>query len=202
MVSRMNALMSGKERLSKNEIILLMALPSESQGLFEKENISVHYCGIGKINAAHKTTELIYLHKPKCILNLGTAGSHKYKTHELIECTAYVQKDMDITPLGFPLGQTPLDHIPGKIESETITNLKKGICGTGDVFEIGQPKLACDLVDMEAYAIAKVCKKMNVNFTAIKYITDGSDPHSKEDWFKNLRPAAEALLKIYHEIVI
>jgi len=178
-----------------------MALPSESQGLFEAAKIPVHYCGIGKVNAAYRTTELIFRLKPKRILNLGTAGSHKFKTHEMIECRAFVQKDMDITPLGFPLGQTPLDDIPARIDVPVVTQLKKGICGTGDVFEIGTPRLECDLVDMEAYAIAKVCKKMNVELTAIKYITDGSDPHSKEDWLKNLKPAAENLLKIYHQVL-
>ncbi len=190
------------KKLSRNEILLIMALPSESQGLFENQSISLHYCGIGKINAAHKVTELICLHKPKHILNLGTAGSHVFKTHELIECSAFVQKDMDITPLGVPLGETPLDPIPGRITGTTVTNLKKGVCGTGDVFEIGTPKLKCDLVDMEAYALAKVCKKMNVEFTAIKYITDGSDPHAKDDWLKNLQPAAVSLLKIYQEIIL
>ncbi|MEK6773870.1 MAG: 5'-nucleosidase [Bdellovibrionota bacterium] len=188
-------------KINSSDVLVLMALPSESQGLFEAAGIAVHYSGIGKINAAMKTMELIMRLQPKQILNLGTAGSHKFKTHELIECSAFVQKDMDITPLGFPLGQTPLDDIPGKIEVSTLTKLKKGICGTGDVFEIGPPRLACDLVDMEAYAIAKVCKKMQVELTAIKYITDGSDPHSKDDWIKNLQPASESLFRIYQEIV-
>ncbi len=184
-----------------SDILIIMALPSESQGLFEAENIEVNYCGIGKVNAAFRATELILKHQPSRILNLGTAGSHKFKTHEMIECKSFVQKDMDITPLGFPLGQTPLDDIPGAIDVQTFTELKKGICGTGDVFEVGTPRLPCDLVDMEAYAMAKVCKKLKVDFTAIKYITDGSDPHSKDDWIKNLKPAAENLLKIYQQIV-
>lgn len=183
------------------DLLVIMALPSESQGLFEAANIDVYYCGIGKVNAAFRATELILKYKPWRVLNLGTAGSHKYNTHEMIECKSFVQKDMDITPLGFPLGQTPLDEIPGAIEVTTFTSLKKGVCGTGDVFEVGPPRLPCDLVDMEAYALAKVCKKLQVEFTAIKYITDGSDPHSKEDWIKNLKPAAENLLKIYQDIV-
>jgi len=188
-------------KTNSHDILVLMALPSESQGLFEKAGVKVYYSGIGKINATFKTTELILQSRPKKILNLGTAGSHKFKTHDMIECRGFVQKDMDLTPLNFPLGETPLDEIPGRIEIPTITNLPKGICGTGDVFEIGTPKLTCDLVDMESYAIAKVCKKLNTEFTSIKYITDGSDPHAKDDWLKNLKPAAEALLKFYQQFV-
>jgi adenosylhomocysteine nucleosidase len=187
--------------LSKENIVLIMALPSESQGRFEKLQIPVHFCGIGKVNATMKATELILKTGCRHVLNLGTAGSHQFVTHELIECAGFIQKDMDLSPLNFPLGETPMDDIPGKIEFPTLTGLKKGLCGTGDVFEIGKPRLECDLVDMEAYAIAKVCRRFKVGFTSIKYITDGSDPHSKDDWFKNLRPASESLLQIYQQIV-
>ena len=179
-----------------------MALPQESRGLFEKENIPVNYCGIGKINAAFKATQLILEQKPKHVLNLGTAGSHKFSAHSLIECRAFVQRDMDVSPLGFPLGQTPVDDIPGIIETPLILkNLASGVCGTADVFEIGPPKLECDLVDMEAYAIAKVCKKLSVPFTAIKYITDGSDDQAHKDWSANLPPASQKLLEVYRQLV-
>lgn len=180
-----------------------MALPQESRGLFEKENISVHYCGIGKVNAAFKTTQLILEKKPKLVLNLGTAGSHKFPAHTLVECKGFVQRDMDVSPLGFPLGQTPVDDIPGLITFPLLLkNLSTGVCGTADVFEVGPPKLDCDLVDMEAYAMAKVCKKLEVPFAAIKYITDGSDDQAHKDWSANLPPASVKLLEIYRQIVL
>jgi adenosylhomocysteine nucleosidase len=184
--------------IQKNQLGLIMALPGESQGEFEKNKISLHYCGIGKINAAHKTMEMILTHKYKAILNLGTAGSHKFSTHSVVECTSYVQRDMDLSPLGMKRGVTPMDEIPGAIEGLKVTALElSGICGTGDTFEVGPPKLECDLVDMEAYAMAKVCKKMNIPFYSIKYITDGSDHSAHNDWVANLKPASKALLEIY-----
>ena len=82
-----------------------------------------------------------------------------------------------------------------------MTDHPKGVCGTGDRFEVGPPKLDCDLVDMEAYAIAKVCRKMNVEFTAVKYITDGSDDQAHKDWFENLKPASRKLFEIYQQLV-
>lgn len=184
-----------------DEIGILMALPMESQGLFEKEKIKVHYCGIGKVNAAHKTMEMILSHKYKLILNLGTAGSHKFSTHSLIECTGFVQRDMDLSPIGTQRGITPMDDIPGPITIDRISSLENhGVCGTGDTFEVGPPKVACDLVDMEAYAIAKICKKMKIPFHSFKYITDGSDHSSHNDWFENLKPASKALLDLYLKI--
>ncbi len=177
---------------------LILALPMESQGLFEAANIPVSYCGIGKVNAASKAAELIHKHGATFILNLGTAGSDRFPTHTLVECSAVVQRDMDITPLGFPLGETPMDPISGRIDLEELfPDLPKGVCGTGDVFETGTPKVPCDLVDMEAYAIAKVCKQNGVGFSAVKYITDGSDHNAHNDWQDNLVHGAKALLDVY-----
>lgn len=182
------------------DYILIMALPVESQGHFEKAGIEVHYCGIGKVNAAWKTTELILKNPGKKILNLGTAGSPKLKTHDLVECTSFVQRDMDIRPLNFPLGLTPMDEIPGEIQGTRIfKGLEHGVCGTGDRFEVGPPELACDLVDMEAYAMAKVCKRYSVDFVSIKYITDGSDDQAHKDWQANLLKGAQALFEFYQK---
>lgn len=187
--------------MKKNQfqnVAVIMALPMESQGLFEAENIQVHYSGIGKINAAMKTTEVILKYQPDLVLNLGTAGSQKFNTHTLLQCTQIVQRDMDITPLGFPLGETPMDEVPAVIEIENyFPELPTATCATGDSFETGVPKLPCDLVDMEAYAIAKVCRKFQIPVISLKYITDGHDDEAHKDWRENLIPGAKALLAIY-----
>jgi adenosylhomocysteine nucleosidase len=54
-----------------------------------------------------------------------------------------------------------------------------------------------DLVDMEAYAIAHVCKQMNVNFVCYKYITDYvGTPNQADAWRKNVAIGAEEMLSI------
>lgn len=185
--------------MPNSKVALIIALPMETQGLFQ--DIEVHYCGIGKINAAFKATEIILKTGCTHIINLGTAGSHVFPTHSLIECSQVTQRDMDLSPLGFPLGQTPMDEIPGNLECHSLfADLPKGICGTGDRFEVGPPQLKCDMVDMEAYAIAKVCKKMGVKFSAYKYITDGSDDQAHKDWIENLKPASKKLREIFDQI--
>ena len=170
----------------------------ESQGLFEEAGISVSYCGIGKVNAASKAAELIHRYGATFILNLGTAGSDRFPTHTLVECTALVQRDMDISPLGFAVGETPMDPIGGRIDLDSrFPDLPKGVCGTGDIFETAAPKLSCDLVDMEAYAIAKVCRQNDVGFASVKYITDGCDHNASDDWQANLVPSARDMLEVY-----
>ena len=184
------------------DILLIMALPGESKGLFEAEGIPVYYSGIGKVNAAATAMDLIHKLKPKLVVNLGTAGSSKFDTHSLVEVNTFVQRDMDITPLGFKMGETPFDEIPMEIKLEThFKNIPSGVCGTGDTFETGAPKVACDLVDMEGYAIAKVCKKMNVPLLSVKYISDGANEKSHMDWEENLLEGAKKLLSIYQRLI-
>lgn len=184
------------------DVALLMALPGESQGLFEKENIPVHYCGIGKVNAAMAAMDVIQRRACKVIVNLGTAGSGKFNTHDLVEVSSFVQRDMDISPLGFSIGETPFDPLPGAIDLiPYFAELPKGVCGTGDSFETQKPKVICDLVDMEGYALAKVCRKMGVQLISLKYITDGADHNAHNDWEAHLLPGARKLLEYYKKMV-
>ena len=186
--------------MNKN-ISVIMALPSESQGLFEQAPVNLHYCGIGKVNAAHKTTEVILTQKPALILNLGSAGSKHFATHALVECESFVQRDMDISPLGFKIGETPMDELGYELSVPTyFSELPKGVCGTGDSFEVGPGKMPYHLVDMEAYAMAKICRRYGVPFISLKYITDGADDSAHQDWYENLKPASQKLFS-YYQIV-
>ncbi|QIO07606.1 5'-methylthioadenosine/S-adenosylhomocysteine nucleosidase family protein [Acinetobacter lanii] len=180
-------------------IALIMALPNESKGLFEAAGIEVHYSGIGKINAAFKAFEVIQKTGCKTLLNLGSAGSSHFDAHALVEVIQFVQRDMDVSPLGFEIGVTPLDHDhPAEIQLEPyFPDLAQGICGTGDSFETGQPKVPCNLVDMEGYAIAKVCKKLAVRCISVKYITDGANDTAHLEWEQNLLLGAQKLLSLY-----
>lgn len=184
------------------EIALIMALPNESKGLFEAAGITVHYSGIGKVNAAFKAFEVIQNTGCQILLNLGTAGSAHFNAHELVEVRQFVQRDMDVSALGFALGHTPMDDDhPAEIDLvRFFEQLPQGICGTGDNFETTAPKLACDLVDMEGYAIAKVCKKLDVRCVSVKYITDGADDTAHLDWEENLLFGAKKLLALYQQI--
>ena len=181
---------------------LIMALASESKGLFEAEGVEVHYSGIGKVNAAFKAFEVIQKTRCKTLINLGTAGSSHFKAHELVEVKRFVQRDMDVSPLGFEVGITPMDdHLPGAIDLEPFfAHLPKGVCGTGDSFETDLPKVACQLVDMEGYALAKVCRKLDVRLISVKYITDGADDSAHLDWEENLLLGAQKLLNLYQTL--
>ena len=162
-----------------SDVALIMALPNESKGLFEQAGIEVHYSGIGKVNAAYKAFEVIQKTGCKTLINLGTAGSTYFDKHELVEVSQFVQRDMDVSPLGFTVGFTPFDTMhPAEIHLEPFfQQLRTGICGTGDSFETGESKVPCHLVDMEGYALAKVCKKQGVKWGKTDSETQWRDIH-------------------------
>jgi adenosylhomocysteine nucleosidase len=55
----------------------------------------------------------------------------------------------------------------------------------------------CEVVDMEAYALAKTCWHENAKFACVKYITDGADHAAADDWQRNVHKAAEDFLRLF-----
>jgi adenosylhomocysteine nucleosidase len=187
-------------------LLIVMALPLESQGVFERAGIDVLFTGVGKVNAAHALTRRLTEYRcagltlPR-VVNFGTAGSQRHPTGRLIECTAFIQRDMDVTGLGVPLGTTPFDELPARLEVEPLfPQLPKGVCGSGDSFVMSACADECDVLDMEAYALAKVCRLEGCVFNAAKYITDGADHTAANDWQSNLKHAAEAFFALYAQL--
>jgi adenosylhomocysteine nucleosidase len=183
-----------------------MALPAESQGVFERDGVPVLYTGVGKINAAwaltRKLSEYHHASQPRpLVVNFGTAGSRSLATHTLVACRSFVQHDMDVTGLGFARGTTPFDESPARIDFDPVfADLPHAICASGDSFQTGECAIACDVVDMEAYALAKVCWLEQVRFVCVKYVTDGADHASASDWQDNLHRAADEFLRCYREL--
>ena len=118
--------------------------------------------GVGKINAAYHTLKAIIEFKPRLLINFGTAGALSDGLDELVEVGHVVQRDIDLRPMGFPLGTTPYDPISGVL-ALTGTGVT---CGRGDDFVDSPPELPCDIVDMELYALAKVAAKEGVALRA------------------------------------
>ena len=153
--------------------LILIAIREEAPDLNHMMN--VFYTGAGKVNAAITAGELIAKYQPKRIINFGTAGGITVGTG-LHECTQFVQRDMNCVGLGCKPGQTPFE-----------TNVSIGTpgltCSTGDNFVMDpQLLIPADLVDMEAYAIAKACEKHHVEFLCFKYVSDQANATADTDW--------------------
>ncbi len=186
-------------KLSPQTTLLVMALEMEARGKIEALGFPIIFTGVGKVNAAHALTKHLALcehtgHLPKLVLNIGTAGSRKFKAGSLVACHRFEQRDMDVTPLGMKKYETPFDDRPITIEhSKIFTDMPHGLCATGDNFATEDKDPNHEVIEMEAYALAKVCTKENVPFAAVKFITDGIDGQAATDWPAMLEKASIAL---------
>ena len=158
--------------------LFVAALKEETPGLDY-----FHYIGAGKINATYNLVKLIHRYKPSEVINYGTAGAVKKGLLGLVECTKFYQRDMDARGLlDLNLGETPFDTI-----NEIINSNNGYSCGSGDSFVTKKIEMDVDLVDMEAYALAKVCKLENIRFRCFKFITDNADDKAPVDWIENCK---------------
>ena len=169
--------------------LFVAAIKEETVGLDYFKHI-----GVGKINATYNTLKLIQIYKPKIIVNYGTAGAINTKLKGIVECTKFYQRDMDVRGLDFKLGETPFDKV-----KEIIISNSGYSCGTGDSFVNQKIEMEVDVVDMEAYAIAKVCMLENIEFKCFKYISDNADENANNDWNTNLVLGAEAFAKMINK---
>tara|TARA_X000001382_G_scaffold28987_2_gene18506 strand:+ start:371 stop:1057 length:687 start_codon:yes stop_codon:yes gene_type:complete len=185
----------GNTAMKKEEVLIVCALEVETQGQLNDWNVL--YTGVGKVNATLELTKVLqkahlnYLPPtPKLIINYGTAGSRKYKKGELIDCTKFIQRDMDVTGLGFMRGETPFEQDPPFIIQQQNVEFnpigKNATCGSGDNFVEDRTNYYGEVVDMEAYALAKVCYLYDVPFISFKYISDGADGEANNDWEENV----------------
>ena len=198
--------------LSNKNILIVCALEVETQEQlsdwepFADDPVwNVLYTGVGKVNATYELTtylDRLSIPSPELVINYGTAGSRKIKKKQLVDCTKFVQRDMDVTGLGFMKGQTPFENdIPIILDFDHVEFNpigRKASCGSGDNFVEDRLNYYGEVVDMEAYALAKVCHIRNVPFISFKYITDGADEQSHDDWEKNLADG----IKLFKEQVL
>ena len=140
----------------KSEILIVSALEQETQD--KLDGYDVIYTGVGKINATYELTKYLesfgeYI-PYKLVINYGTAGSRKYKKGELVDCTKFIQRDMDVTGLGFQRGETPYEQDPPFVIQQQNMEFnpigKNASCGSGDNFVEDKTNYYGEVVDMDA----------------------------------------------------
>lgn len=188
----MSTKQSSLSQLLDTNPLYVFALPEEAAEEFPDVNLL--FTGVGKRQATYHLTKRIIQSRPGIIINLGSAGSYTYKRGEIVCCTKFIERDMDVTALGIDKYKTPFSpdepmldyglHVPGFSQS---------ICGSGDCFEITLRSTDYHVIDMEAYPLAWVARQEQVPFLCLKYITDGADDSAAGDWQNSVHKTAIAL---------
>ena len=184
------------------KIVLVSATPLEHGGLKDLNGLPIFQVGIGKTNSAMNMMKIILEEKPDLVVNFGSCGNlQNHKVGEVIKVgTTY--NNIDVRPFA-EYGCTPES-------SECELKLSdSGIkCFTTDqIYDKTRVDYAhkyiemirdCDIVDMECYPLAYVCKKHGVEFKSYKWVSDDGNIDTWEDnasiGFNNFR---EEFLQTY-----
>jgi adenosylhomocysteine nucleosidase len=146
--------------------------------------------GIGKVNAAMAAQLCISLYHPSLIINVGVAGCFKnVEIGTLMIADKFIQHDVDTTGCGDPIGLVSTVNLvefpAGRIEkTKSVLDQMQVpyLCGTGvtgDWFaKRGErAQWISDtfhplFIEMESCAIAQVCMRNQVDFVALKSVSD------------------------------
>tara|TARA_R110002153_G_scaffold22757_1_gene74649 strand:- start:27 stop:575 length:549 start_codon:yes stop_codon:yes gene_type:complete len=176
--------------MNKFDDIILIALQQEAPEMSTWEN--VFFTGVGKVNASLTAAKLVERYKPSRVWNFGTAGGITLNSG-IHKVGRVLQRDMKCSQMGIELGETPFEE-----HSKTIVIGDGIVCSTGDDF-VTDPNLEipADIVEMEAFAIAKVCKNENVDFICHKYISDTADDDANSSWAINASKGEPYFIEMY-----
>lgn len=188
------------------KILLVYAIPEEKIEV-NIPNAEVIYVetGIGKVNAAMHTMRAICKYHPDVVINLGSAGTLNHKVGDIIVCNSFVDRDLRNVTLDGVISEIEFDRdaINRIFLSEHLMDHAKliGTCNTGDSFITQGTDIEGDVIDMESYAVADVCRNMGIPFIAVKYVTDVVGQNSAQEWYAKLKDAREGLTKFFNDAV-
>ena len=164
---------------------------SYTSGRLGNNELVLHQCGIGKVNAAIGVTELIRLFNPDLVVSTGCAGG----ASDMLEVTDVVvssQLAYHDVYCGCALGETVYGQVQGMPARYTTPReivekalacgerIHEGLIVTGDWFVDDREKMRSIIrlfpeaiaVDMESAAIAQTCHVFGIPFVSFRVISD------------------------------
>ena len=174
------------------KIGIIVAMDKELQQLrplFPEDKVILQKSGIGKVNAAIQTVEMIRQYNPDVIISSGCAGGNgdDINVQDVVVSTQLAYHDVYC---GTAIGQSVYGQVQGLparfdadphlLEVAIKTGAKPGLIVTGDWFVDSKEKMReivghfpeAKAVDMESAAIAQVCYIYKVPFISFRVISD------------------------------
>ncbi len=172
------------------------------RGVLDGVEVLVTRGGIGKVNAAMTTTYLLMQGASRVIFTGVAGGVHpELRVGDIVISTDLVQHDVDVTPLGYPLGTIPGEDaawtadphlrevaVSAAADVEGVQVIE-GRIASGDQFIASREgvqrlwkdyQAAC--AEMEGAAVAQVCAKAGVPFVVIRSVSDTADHDANVDY--------------------
>lgn len=183
---------------------MLEVLGGKPEGRIGDNEIVLWQCGIGKVNAAVGTMQLIQQHHPDCILSTGLAGGIDVglQVMDVVVGAQTAYHDVycgegnepgQVQGLPSRFNAHPaLLRIAREVGQGSDLHVREGLMCTGDQFitdrtrqaaikEMFPDGLACE---MESAAIAQTCHIMQMPFLSIRVISDtpGNTDNHQQQW--------------------
>lgn len=175
------------------------------EGTLNSANVVVVQCGIGKVNAGMCVQILADCFDVTHIINTGVAGSLNADLDigDILISTEAVYHDMDVSPLGYEVGQVPgidvkcfpadkamIDAAKESCEKvNTDINVMTGRVASGDQFIASKDvkdKIIADVAgycaEMEGAAIAHAAYLNKIPFVVVRAISDKADNSAEMDY--------------------
>lgn len=190
--------------IAGQNVLFVMAVDAE-YGDHLKLRMTPLMCGVGPVEAALATSLALSELKqrdqlPDLLVSLGSAGSRELEQAGVYQATSVSYRDMDASALGFEKGATPFLDMPIAIPLPfEIPNVPKARLSTGANVVSGAQydAIDADMVDMETFAIWRVCHQFGVPIIALRGISDGKDELEKlSDWTEYLHVIDEKLATV------
>ncbi len=189
------------------------------KGTMHSHDVILMQCGIGKVNAAVQTAELINTEHPDYIINSGVAGgigkglqpgnvvvADRCCYHD-VWCGDGEWGQVQGLPLYFTSSET-LVRIASQLDND---QLHIGLICTGDQFISDLDQLnkikgtfpEALAVDMESAAIAHVCHQRNTPFLSLRVVSDtpGMEIDNAAQYFDFMTDAPKRTFGILEELI-
>jgi len=163
------------------------AKPFLDQG--EPEGVITVICGMGLEAARVATEEMIEKHDITLVINAGVCGALINR----VERGAVYRISMVST-----------EHLKAGVNVGIGIGLKRLVSVDEPIFEPKRRKELSkygELVDMEGYAVARVCEAHDIPCILIKGVTDFGDGEGKEDIQKHIEPVSETVAEAVAQIL-
>lgn len=159
-----------------------------------RDDIVLEKCGIGKVNSAIGTVEMIHRHRPDVIISSGCAGGADKSLNVMdvvvaSECTYHDAYCGDNCEFGQIMGmparyEAPADMVAKALKlndrQDIAGKIVSGLTVSGEWFVDSKAKMQeildrfpeAKAVDMESCSIAQTCYKYGVPFVSFRVISD------------------------------
>jgi adenosylhomocysteine nucleosidase len=198
------------KRLNNGQNILPLMATTIEYGDHLKSLIQPDIIGVGPVEAAMNTMHVLSncAERLNYVILIGSSGSASLAQGEVYQASTVSYRDMDASAIGFEKGKTPFIDLPAALPlAPLFPFMPHASLSTGGKVIVGNEfeGLEAEMVDMESFAVKRVCQIFDVPLIVLRGISDGKKELQKFDDWTELLPEldqkfAKATAEIFHEL--